>query len=219
MQYFCHFLGYGLRNHTGIVAACISIMIATSAANATPHPHGNVKETKHERTLGLSKWNHVMLRYQQQRKTAARLCREEPCTVAQWEALILEQRTQNRLAQIESVNRFFNQVSYIEDAENYGREDYWATPYELLARGGDCEDYAIAKYLTLRRLGVPDSHLRIIVLEDMQRQGMVHAVLEVRIGGTRYLLDNQSETIMHASSVIHYRPLFGINRKGWWSFS
>jgi predicted transglutaminase-like cysteine proteinase len=50
-------------------------------------------------------------------------------------------------------NRFLNDWRYKPDDQNYGQRDYWATPLEFLRRSGDCEDYAIAKYVTLRELG------------------------------------------------------------------
>ena len=52
------------------------------------------------------------------------------------------------------MNRFFNNIRFRSDQKTWGKEDYWALPREFLNRGiGDCEDYAIAKYITLRRLG------------------------------------------------------------------
>ena len=58
-------------------------------------------------------------------------------------------------AQVEAVNRFVNGWTYRADADNYGRSDYWATPLEFFRRSGDCEDYVIAKYRSLRLLGLP----------------------------------------------------------------
>ena len=53
-----------------------------------------------------------------------------------------------------AVNRFVNGWAYRADADNYGRSDYWATPLEFFRRSGDCEDYVIAKYRSLRLLGL-----------------------------------------------------------------
>jgi len=63
---------------------------------------------------------------------------------------------------VEAVNAFFNQVPREHDNKIWGQKDYWATPDELLQRRmGDCEDIAIAKYFTLRKLGVSVHHLRL----------------------------------------------------------
>ena len=66
-------------------------------------------------------------------------------------------------AKLRAVNDFYNQrLAYMEDIDNWGQIDYWASPLESLGKGaGDCEDYAIGKYFTLTSLGVPDSKLRI----------------------------------------------------------
>lgn len=61
---------------------------------------------------------------------------------------------------LEAVNRFFNQVPYRSDIKAWGKNDFWASRLEFLGKGmGDCEDYAVAKYLTLIQLGVPQKKL------------------------------------------------------------
>lgn len=75
------------------------------------------------------------------------------------------------------VNGFFNRVSSVSDLEHWRVEDYWASPSEFLASGaGDCEDYAIAKYFTLKELGVPVSRLRLVYARTW-RSGVAHMVL------------------------------------------
>lgn len=62
--------------------------------------------------------------------------------------------------QLEIVNATFNQLSWVSDRELWGREDYWAAPFEIIAKaGGDCEDMAIAKYVMLKMMGVPAHNL------------------------------------------------------------
>ncbi len=84
---------------------------------------------------------------------------------------LLNQNTQlDETAKLEKVNRFFNQVPYITDAEHWGTDDYWATPIQLLAsNGGDCEDYAIAKYMSLVKLGIPEAKMRITYVKVIGR--------------------------------------------------
>lgn len=61
---------------------------------------------------------------------------------------------------LEGVNDFFNRVRFVSDEEAWGVKDYWATPTEFLRRDeGDCEDFVIAKYFTLKKLGVPEDKL------------------------------------------------------------
>ena len=75
------------------------------------------------------------------------------------------------------VNRFFNRIPSMTDLAHWGVEDYWATPSESLASdGADCEDYAIAKYFTLKELGVPISRLRLVYATTWQSRE-AHLVL------------------------------------------
>ena len=69
--------------------------------------------------------------------------------------LIIELQNKNEIEIVTKVNDFFNEVSFSFDKDIYGVSDYWATPFEFLARDkGDCEDYAIAKYFVLNHLGI-----------------------------------------------------------------
>ncbi len=84
----------------------------------------------------------------------------------------LDQNGSSEQLKVEVINDFFNQVPRAMDQEVWGQKDYWATPDELLKRHmGDCEDVAIAKYFTLRDLGVSDQHLRLAYgkIVDFQR--------------------------------------------------
>jgi predicted transglutaminase-like cysteine proteinase len=83
--------------------------------------------------------------------------------------------------QLAAVNQFFNRrVRWKTDLEIYGTEDFWATPAETLGRGtGDCEDFTIAKYATLRHLGVPAEQLRLtyVQLKVTNTRSQAHMVL------------------------------------------
>lgn len=113
------------------------------------------------------------------------------------------------------VNDMMNAKRYITDAKNYGQNDYWATPVEFFKRGGDCEDYAIAKYTALRMLGVPENRLRVAIVQDMQKN-IPHAVLIVYTDRGAIVLDNQIKAATSASRIRHYKPIFSINQDAWW---
>ena len=113
------------------------------------------------------------------------------------------------------VNAMMNAKRYITDANNYGQTDYWATPVEFFQRGGDCEDFAIAKYTALRALGVPENRLRIAIVQDLQKN-VPHAVLIVYTDKGALILDNQIKTAISADRVTHYKPIFSINQDAWW---
>lgn len=116
---------------------------------------------------------------------------------------------------LDAVNRFWNAWPYRLDREVWGRDDWWAAPAEFLSRSGDCEDYCIAKYFTLRELGVPADDMRIVVVRETVR-GVAHAVLAVYEGRQVHILDNLVEHVRPMRRVRNYRPHFSVNEKGRW---
>jgi len=116
---------------------------------------------------------------------------------------------------VAAVNEYVNQFRYIEDKNNFGKSDYWATPTEFFARGGDCEDFAIAKYAILKQLGVPESQMRLAIVQD-KIKNIPHAILIVYTDNGPMLLDNQIKTTKQASAVTRYKPIYSINSTGWW---
>ncbi len=116
---------------------------------------------------------------------------------------------------VSGVNEIVNRVPYINDSNIYGQSDYWATPVEFLKNGGDCEDFAITKYVALRALGIPEERMRILILQDLQKN-IPHAVLVVYTDNGAVLLDNQIKSVTSVDRISHYKPIFSINRDGWW---
>lgn len=206
-----------LRRPLFMLMACM-LALTPMLAGAMQNPFISAQQSRHGDLSAFSKWTSLMPRYNSQ-KSAAGKCTDDDCPAARWEALIVEQKGKPVREQVDAVNRFFNAVDYVEDSANYGKDDYWATPYEFMKKGGDCEDYAIAKYITLKRLGVSEGSMRIVILQDNNLGGIMHAVLEVKLGGKQYLLDNQARSVTEAASIFHYRPIYAINRSAWWTYN
>lgn len=137
------------------------------------------------------------------------------CTLEDWQAVVEEAHALPPHAQLDHLNRWANGVTYVEDTANWGIPDYWQTPDEFLAHGGDCEDYAIIKYFGLSELGFEPADMRITVLFDEALQ-MHHAVLLVRLEGEVWLLDNQMEEVTRFAEARHYRPVYSVNETNWW---
>lgn len=119
---------------------------------------------------------------------------------------------------LQLVNSFFNRVSFVSDIRHWGEEDYWATPVELLTtNGGDCEDFSIAKYLTLRAMGVPDNQLRIIYVKavELNQAHMILAWYELP-GSDPLILDNLTNEIKPASQRNDLEPVYSFNGEGLW---
>lgn len=117
--------------------------------------------------------------------------------------------------QLIMVNTYWNQYPYRLDSQIYGKEDYWAIPDQFVKNSGDSEDYAIAKYFTLRDLGYSPDDLRIVVLQDTIRN-YDHAILAVYIDGDAYVLDNLTNSIFSHDRYKNYLPQFSINEKWRW---
>ena len=98
----------------------------------------------------------------------------------QWETLIKSAGEDNEWQMINRVNQFFNQIHYVSDAHLWGEIDYWATPTEFLrANAGDCEDFAIAKYYTLKAMGMDESKMRLNHV-TINATGEAHMILLVQ---------------------------------------
>jgi predicted transglutaminase-like cysteine proteinase len=120
---------------------------------------------------------------------------------------------------LELVNDFMNQTPFLSDRQHWGKEDYWATPIEFLStNGGDCEDYSIAKYFTLRALGVPDDKLRITYVKELVVYNEAHMVLAYfpTPDSEPLVLDNINKTIQPASNRGDLLPVYSFNGSGLW---
>ena len=141
-----------------------------------------------------------------------------PCRVARWFESVEYLKNASIEKKLRRVNSKLNDNPYLTDIRNWGIEDYWETPLEFLKRRGDCEDYAISKYETLKFLGVDPSQMRIVVVTDTNL-GINHAVLVVRVEDKNYVLDNQTDHVIDSRRIRHYRPLYSVNETGWWLHS
>jgi predicted transglutaminase-like cysteine proteinase len=119
---------------------------------------------------------------------------------------------------LDRVNAVLNRVPYVTAMANWGNAWRWESPAEFLAHGGQCEDFAIAKYFALRSTGVPASELRIVVVEDMVDR-VTHAVLVAGNEGRSFVLDNRVDRVANADAVERYRPLYGFNEASWWVYA
>lgn len=116
---------------------------------------------------------------------------------------------------IAHVNRAINlNIRGTSDRELYGVEELWATPLKTFAKNaGDCEDYAIAKYVALRELGVPADQLRLVVVRDDKVKDY-HAVAAVRSGDRWMILDNRTLAIRVDTEIAEFDPLYVLDQAG-----
>jgi len=139
--------------------------------------------------------------------------------VLEWQSLIKLTKNLPEQEKLKRVNDFFNQhIEFVGDDYLWGVTDYWATPLEALSKGaGDCEDYSIAKYFTLKELGVPESKMRITYVKaiELNQAHMVLTYFE-RPGGIPVVLDNLNPVIKLASKRSDLLPVYSFNGSGLW---
>lgn len=165
------------------------------------------------------KWVDMLSRYDAESHLMDKQCGRNQyniCKLKEWKGYIDSLRSKPLLEQLDAVNRYVNRSPYIEDMVNWNMEDYWATLYEFQRKSGDCEDYAIAKFTSLRALGIASDAMRIEVVQDMNLDGILHAVLIVFVADETYVLDNQIQQLMRARDIYHYKPVYSINEMHWW---
>lgn len=143
---------------------------------------------------------------------------ERHCMPAAWTDFVTTARSLDARLQLDAVNHWANEKPYVEDINNWGLPDYWETPGEFIAHGGDCEDFAIAKYFSLVQLGFSARDMRIVIVSDSKANDF-HAVLVVEMNGTSWLLDNQLPAVVPLQSVPQYKPIYSLNQQGWWLHS
>jgi predicted transglutaminase-like cysteine proteinase len=135
-------------------------------------------------------------------------------------AIVDSGRQREGRARLGEINRAINlSIRAVDDMVQYGQADVWSSPLSTFYHGaGDCEDYAIAKYVALRMAGIAADDLRIVVMIDtMRREG--HAVTAARLDGHWLILDNRRTMMVEDMALRNYRPLFVLDDSGVMKYS
>jgi predicted transglutaminase-like cysteine proteinase len=197
----------------------MGLWLAAAPARAQEELFG-ATATRSDNMASFPKWTGVLQRYFGGTDPVSRVCKGDVfrrCMSEEWKGFLEEIGREDKATQIRRVNERMNRARYTVDMSNYGEADYWATPVQFFKMDGDCEDYAISKYLSLRALGFDDEQLRIVILTDMNLR-VAHAILVVTFNGTPYVLDNQIAQAVPASIIRHYKPIYSLNEKSWWLY-
>lgn len=139
--------------------------------------------------------------------------------VTEWQNLMTGYGNESDIQKLRRVNDFFNrQIRFVNDSVHWRKKDYWATPLETLSTGaGDCEDFSIAKYFTLRELGVPVDKMRITYVKALNL-GQAHMVLGYypSPGADPLILDNLIPDIRPGAQRTDLAPVYSFNGDGLW---
>ncbi|MCJ8348594.1 transglutaminase-like cysteine peptidase [Moritella sp.] len=135
-----------------------------------------------------------------------------------WLAIMANSGGASTVDKLAKINRFFNQLQFIDDSKLWGVENYWATPIEFIGvNGGDCEDFAIAKYFSLLELGIADEKMRITMVKSLtlNQYHMVVAYYPTP-GAVPLILDNIDGEIKPADQRNDLLPVYSFNGKQLW---
>jgi predicted transglutaminase-like cysteine proteinase len=141
--------------------------------------------------------------------------------VNQWREVVVKSQGLPESVQMERINDFFNRrILFVDDTVAWGKADYWATPLETMGRGqGDCEDFAIAKYVSLVSMGMHLDKLRLTYVRA-QTGGISQAHMVLAYYPTPrsepLILDNLVSEIRPASQRNDLFPIFSFNSEGLW---
>lgn len=145
--------------------------------------------------------------------------------VREWRRMIAETVPLDDLEKLQRANTFFNRrLAFDDDGVIWKQPDYWATPLETLGRGaGDCEDFSIAKYMSLRALGIPAAKLRLIYVRakiggPQSRVSQAHMVVGYYPSpdAEPLVLDNLIGEVRAAGRRPDLFPVFSFNSEGLW---
>lgn len=175
-------------------------------------------------TAGLVDFSDNLFNY-----VARRFSPDAPKRLSVWQRLIQDMRNAEAAGArrsepkaesltLRKMNDFFNQIPYYNDIVHWGKEDYWATPVEALSSfGADCEDYSIAKYLSLKELGIPIERLRITYVraKDLGESHMVLAYYPTP-EAEPLILDNLTRELKPASQRPDLEPVYSFNDDDLW---
>ncbi len=139
--------------------------------------------------------------------------------IDEWAALLKNPPQGTIQDKLNQVNRFFNvRMAFKDDIVVWKQQDYWATPIEFLRKGaGDCEDFALAKYFTLREMGVPANQLRITYVKALQlNQAHMVVTWYSTPDAIPLVLDNLKTAILPATQRTDLLPVYAFNGEGLW---
>ena len=142
--------------------------------------------------------------------------------VVLWDNLLNKSKKLSSLKKLKNINDFFNKIKYKRDKAHWKKKDYWASPFEFMGTGaGDCEDYAIAKYFSLIKLGIPENKLRITYVKLLRRRTKyeeAHMVLTYfhKPNSTPIVLDNVNKKLKLSTKRRDLKPVYSFNANGLW---
>lgn len=167
----------------------------------------------------LEKWAAVLRQWKIEKQTLD-ACRVAPgqCSdpaARELLSIIEDAKPLTGIAQLGQINRAVNlAIRSVDDWVAHGVVDVWSSPLATLGtHAGDCEDYAIVKFVALLEAGIAPADIRVLIVRDVMRSED-HAVVAVRHEGQWLLLDNRRLVIRSDAELANYQPLMQMDGTG-----
>ncbi len=206
-----------INNQFARLAAVVVLWLLSLPAQASNQQLFGYQQLMRDNLDNFPQWLGVLERHMREQAPDGE-CNESQfnhCHLKHWLAFLQSIAVLPADEQIRKVNHYANTRPYVLDIENYGIEDYWATPKQFLDLSGDCEDYAIIKMLSLKKLGFDSERMRVVVVQDTNLR-VAHAVLSLDVGRDIMILDNQIAEVISHKNIFHYVPVYSVNENHWW---
>src|SRR6266545_2136687 len=164
-----------------------------------------------------AKWADLQSRIQSEQETLA-ACRAGfancPAAARRFLQIVELGRQRQGRARLAEINRAVNfSIRPVSDWAQYGVSDFWSSPLVTLSAGaGDCEDYAVLKYVALHEAGIAPNDLRLLIVYDPRRRTN-HAVVAVHLEEEWLILDSHTLIMVASSDARYYRPLFVLDHR------
>jgi predicted transglutaminase-like cysteine proteinase len=198
----------------------LAVLMTASPAHAQTPKLLDTVEFRAQSLDALPRWVSVLEKVKLERPDyeicATDLNRCPLNALAGWQDKIKSLQGKPLTQQLAAINEYANAYPYRNDIDIWGLSDYWASPKEFLSRSGDCEDYSILKFFSLRALGVANDQLRLVVVQDTVRN-IAHAVLAVYDGSQVYILDSLFSAVLKQEFVKQYKPYYSVNETTRWA--
>lgn len=199
--------------------------VASSFAKDSKGLFGS-NEYKSTKLSAFKKWNDLRQRHEKDNmhplkddtpinSISCKINKDFKCLQNEWQDLLENLKNEPSNVKLATINNHLNKAAYITDIANWQQSDYWATIQQFFNKEGDCEDYAIAKYYSLKYLGFSADQMRIVIVQDTNLN-IAHAILAVYLDDKIWILDNQISQIITDDKIAHYVPLYSINETAWW---
>jgi len=206
-----------LQGHAAAALAAIEPIPPVGPATADALPFGLAAMPVSSGDI-WTKWTGVEAAIQADDRILTR-CRAaaQPCPRAarNFLAIVAQGRGESGLARIGVINRAVNMaIEPMSDMAQWGVPDRWSPPLETFSTGrGDCEDYAIAKYVALIAAGVPADDVKLVVVRNTAAD-QEHAIVAVRNGSDWIALDNRWLMLVKDVDMPKTIPLYVLDAAG-----